>query len=273
MSTLDEAKAIFARAEQAVDYGQFTKALDLFADLAFHPGTTAEMLPALHWNMGICHAETGDLEAAFAQVRAAQMSEDEFRVTLAERGVPTDPDQLALRRLYTKASDLVRSESFQAALDEFTELMIHPALTTELAGPIHWDMALCFAHLGDWEKAEAHINTAGYDIGEFHKAMTGIGISADAGVSDARAQYYGAAEMVRAERYEEALDVFADLAFNGSIGADSLPALFFDMAVCCAHLGRWDTAREHVAAGHHSLAEFEVTMELRGAPAPPVEEE
>ncbi len=272
MSTLDEAKAIFARASEAVDHGQFSKALDLFADLIVHPEVTAEMMRKLQWDMGICYAEMGDLDKAFAQVRAANMSEEDFREVLAERRVPTDPGQLELRRLYTKASGLVLAGRFQDALDAYAELLVHPDLSTDLSGPVHWDMALCYASLGDWEKADSHISSVGWSVEDFREQMAARGISSDAGTSDARQQYYDADQLVRDERYEEALDVFAGLSFHGSLGPEYMPSIFFNMAICHASLGRWDEARAAISAGHHDLAAFEVTMELRGAPAPPPEE-
>lgn len=185
-----------------------------------------------------------------------------------------DEDDQDARRQYYEAEADVAAGRYEKAVDAFVELFLHPGIKADQFPAMHHNVALCLGHLGEWEKALEHALQCGFDEASFTEFMAKRGVHAGSPEElEARRLYAEANAAFEAGDDERCLDLNAELMIHGGTTAAMMPALHWNMAMCLARMGRWDTAIEHVHAGKYEVGEFEATMEMRGVFRPTGDEE
>ena len=166
---------------------------------------------------------------------------------------------------FERGSAAYREERWQEAADLFGDLFFEPEML-DGTNEMHWNYAMCMAHLDNFPLALEHVRAGGYQETDFWE------ICRQHNLRDARHDFDAAVELYRAERWQEALDAFAELTLHPGMPADSLDELHWNMGMCYAQLGDWRLAFEHVEAGHHQSEEFRRVTTERGL-HPPAEGE
>jgi tetratricopeptide (TPR) repeat protein len=252
--TLEEARAAMERAATLYTNRQWQEAADAFTELLLEP-EALEGANELHWNTAMCFAHLGNLELAEQHVSAGGYSSDEFHRQFA-------------RSAYELAAALYNEQRWSEAADAFVELVLLPGVEASAMGEIHWNVAMCFARLGNWDLALQHVSAGGYTEEEFRRAAAEGGITgADSG-ADARQRLADAAALYQNQQWSEAADAFTDLLLMPGLPADGMGEVHWNIGMCFAHLDNWELAFSHVRAGGGDEAEFRRTCTDAGL-APP----
>jgi tetratricopeptide (TPR) repeat protein len=241
--TTDEVTQQYHDATDAYSSGDFRRAGELFSALLIEPNGVAYSND-LHWNYAMCLAHLGDWPTAMEHVRASGYQESDFRESMRQSNVRDAEHD------YREADQLYQQQRWSEAAAAFVELMVHPGLGSDVLAPMHWNVAMCLAHLGDYSTALEHIRASGYQESDFRQAMR------SSNTDFARHEYQQAVAMYEAQQWSQAGDAFAELMFSPGVDASSMPGLHWNLGMCLAHLGEWDTAFGHVRAGHHDEQEF-----------------
>ncbi len=174
-----EAQALYDQGKASFEAGRYDEALDTFAEVALHPGLPGTGLTDLNWNMALCFAHQADWAKARAQLEASGGDEAEFKSVLAARGVswPAAPgSREEAEQHYAFAKDAMEAGEHETALNAMAGLMLHPGLPSEGMDEMHWNMALCCAHLGRIATALGHLQNGGQSVEEFRATLAPHGI-------------------------------------------------------------------------------------------------
>lgn len=162
-------------------------------------------------------------------------------------GVPMTRDEVVDRS--ERAAQAYRGQQYQEAADLYAELFVEPEALDSIA-EMHWNYAMCLAHLDQWPLALQHVQAGGYDEATFRDAAR------QANIRDAEHDFQEADALYQAGRYHEACEAFAGLLLHPGYPADQLRLMHWNMAMCFAHLGDFTTALDHIQAGQWSEADF-----------------
>jgi tetratricopeptide (TPR) repeat protein len=157
--------------------GRWTEAADGFAEVLLLPGFDAGGMGDIHWNLGMCFAQLGDWDLAVQHVQAGGYTEEEFRRIAAEQGIPGADSGTDAGQKLEEATALYQAQRWTEAADAFTELLLMPGLPADGMDEVHWNIGMCFAHLGDWDLAFSHVRSQGGDEGEFRRTCTEQGLT------------------------------------------------------------------------------------------------
>ncbi len=255
--TSDEVLQQYHAASDAYSAGDFHRAGELFSALLIEP-ESAEYSDGLHWNYAMCLAQLGDWPTAIEHVRASGYQESEFRDTMRQADVRDAHHD------YEQADQLYQQQRWSEAADAFVELMLHPGLGSDALAPMHWNVAMCLAHLGDYHTALEHVRAGGYQESDFREAMR------SSNTEFARREYDDAVSLYERGEWSAAADAFVELMFSPGVDVGGMPALHWNVAMCFAQLGDWDTAFSHLRAGNQNETEFRNATIERGL-TPPAE--
>jgi tetratricopeptide (TPR) repeat protein len=161
--TPEEVREAMDQATALYNDGQWEEAADRFADLVIEP-EAVHGAEDMHWNMAMCYAHLGEMEKAAQHVGASGYSANDFN------------DQFA-RSKQAEAAALYEQGEWDAAAEAFTELLLLPGLPASGTDEVHWNIAMCFACLGDWNKAFGHITEYGNDENEFRQTCIDKGLT------------------------------------------------------------------------------------------------
>lgn len=75
------------------------------------------------------------------------------------------------------AVELYRQDRWNEACDAFAALLLDPGTNADATDEIQWNMAMCFAHLGNWDTAFGHIRASGGDEQAFRRTATEYGLT------------------------------------------------------------------------------------------------
>lgn len=165
-----DARAELSRAYQLFQGERWQEAADAFVGLLLHPGFPSDEVAAVHWNVAACFAHLDDFHTALQHVGVSGHSEQEFREACRQWNVRD------ARHDYAHAGELFRAHRWQEACDEFAALLLHPGFPAEEVAAMHWNVAMCFAHLGDWHTALQHVGAGQHDEHRFREECTRGGL-------------------------------------------------------------------------------------------------
>jgi tetratricopeptide (TPR) repeat protein len=165
-----DAQHDYEQASQLYADRQWSAAADAFTELLLHPALPADSMREIHWNIAMCLAHNNDLSTALEHVRAGGHDESAFRAQL-------DESNSGLARAdFDSAVALYREGRWSEAADAFAELLLDPATNADATAGIQWTIAMCFAHLGNWDTAFGHVRASGGDEQEFRRIATEYGL-------------------------------------------------------------------------------------------------
>jgi tetratricopeptide (TPR) repeat protein len=147
------------------------------------------------------------------------------------------------------ASSAYSSGDYARAADLFGELFVEPQAMQAL-NEVHWNFAMCQAHLGNMPNALEHVRAAGYDEAQFREACR------QSNIRDAQGDFEAAVELYRAERWSEAADAFTELLLHPGIPNEQSNAIHWNLAMCLAHLSRWEPALGHIRSAGYDERQF-----------------
>jgi tetratricopeptide (TPR) repeat protein len=251
----EEIRERYEQAGHSYSAGDFQAAGELYSSLFVEPEATG-YTSALHWNYAMCLAHLGDWETALEHVRAGGHQESDFRQAMQESNVRD------ARHDFAQAMELYNNQQWSEAADAFTALTLHTGLDASAMDELHWNIAMCLAHLGDYPTALEHVRAGRHDEAEFRRAMR------TSNVNFAREEFRQAVDLYHNERWSEAADAFTELMINPGVDASAMDELHWNLAMCLANQGDWDTAFGHIRAGHLDEAEFRRTVTGRGLTPP-----
>ncbi len=124
----------------------------------------------LHWNLAVSLAHLDDFPTALEHIRAGGYDEADFWEACRQQNLrDAQHDFDAAVRLY-------QDGQWQQAADAFTELFLHPGMLAGSMDEMHWNLAMCLAHLGEWSTAFEHVRAGHQDIDSFRRATTSAGL-------------------------------------------------------------------------------------------------
>lgn len=256
--TEEEAREMVAQAEAAYEAGDWARAGELFSTLLIEPEAVAGSRE-LHWNYAMCLANQGNWPLALEHVQASGYSVEEFRETCRQAGLRDAEHDLE------EATRLFQNGQWDEAADAFTELLLHPSVPASAMRDIHWNIALCLARGGDFPTALQHVRVSGYSEADFREACH------QANIDLARHEYAHAVALYDQGQWSQAADAFAELLISPGVGAESMDELQWNLAMCFANMGNWDTAFGHIRAAGWSEQEFREAV-IAGGLQPPAAE-
>lgn len=253
--THEEAEAKFTEAAAAYGDGQYQHAADLFGELFLEP-EVLQFTNEMHWNYAMCLVHLDNWPLALQHVQAGGYAEHDFREACRHADVHDAQHD------YEQADALYQAGQYREACDAFAGLLLHPGYSADQVRLMHWNMAMCFAHLDDFPAALEHIQAGQWSEDDFREATRASNLR------DAQHEFQRADELYRAGRYGEACELFADLLLQPGYPADQLTLMNWNMAMCFAHMDQWDTAFAHIQAGHFNEADFRHQCEESGLHPP-----
>jgi len=253
--TETEVRQLVDEANSAYAAQNFERAGELFSQLFIEP-QALEGLNELHWNYAMCLAHQGNWPVAIEHVQAGGYDVEEFRRTCAEWNVRDAQHDLE------QANQLYVNQQWDAAADAFTALLLHAGLPADGMREVHWNIAMCLAHNHDVPTALEHVRAGGYQESDFRAALE------QSNVDLARHDFEAALELYRQGRWNEACDAFAELLLDPGTNADATDEIQWNMAMCFAHLGDWDTAFGHIRASGGDEQAFRRTATEYGLQPP-----
>ena len=253
--TQDEVRRLVDDANAAYAAGEFQRAGEMFSSLLIEP-EALDGANELHWNYAMCLAHEGNWPLAIEHVRAGGFDVEQFRRTCAESDVRDAQHD------YEQATQLYAAQQWDAAADAFTALLLHAGLPADSMREVHWNIAMCLAHNYDMQTALEHIRAGGHDESEFRAALQ------RSNVDLARHHFEAATELYRQGKWSQACDAFAELLLDPGTNADAMDEFQWNMAMCFAHLGDWQTAFGHIRASGGDEQAFRGTAREYGLQPP-----
>ena len=253
--TEDEVRQRFEDANAAYSAGDWERAGELFSTLLIEP-QALEGSNELHWNYAMCLAHQGNWPLALEHVQAGGYNVEDFRRTCAEADVRDAQHD------FEQATQLYANQQWDAAADAFTALLLSPGLPADSMREIHWNIAMCLAHNHDMQTALEHVRAGGYQESDFRAALQ------SSNVDLARHDFDAAVALYNEGRWNEACDAFASLLLDPGIDAGAMDEIQWNIAMCFAHLGNWETAFGHIRASGGDEQEFRRTVTERGLTPP-----
>ena len=238
--TEDEVQRLVEEANAAYTAGEYQRAGELFSTLFIEP-QALEGANELHWNYAMCLAREGNWPLAMEHVRAGGYDVDEFRKTCADGGVRDAEHD------YEQATQLYAAQQWDAAADTFTGLLLHPGLPADSTREMHWNIAMCLAHLNDMNTALEHVRVGGYEESDFRSALD---------KSNVRHGVEAASELYYQGHWSQAAEAFAELLLDPGTNADQMANMHWNIANCYAMLGDWEVALGHIRASGWDEQEF-----------------
>jgi tetratricopeptide (TPR) repeat protein len=233
--TEDEVRALYESADQAYSSGDYHRAGELFSQLLIEPNALAGS-NEIHWNYAMCLVHEGNWPLAIEHVQAGGYDVAQFREACAQANLRDAQHD------FEQASQLYQSQQWDAAANAFVELLVHPSVPAESMRELHWNIAMCLAHTGDYHTAIEHVRAGGYSETDFNEALGRS--NSDLAVR----QLDAAVELYNQGQWSQAAEAFAELLISPAVSADSMDELQWNLAMCFAHLGNWDTAFGHIRA-------------------------
>jgi hypothetical protein len=176
-----DAPAASTHAQQLAQQGtahfhaqEWQQAIDTWSQLFLDPGYPADAALDVHWKLAVCYAHLDgpdDWHTAVAHAQAAGYAE---RDLVAAVGPMRARDAHAL---YTHACDLYLSGQWQQAADAFGHLFITTGVPAGEEPAVHMNIALCYAHLGEWDTAFEHVRAVHGDEDGFYRAVIADGLT------------------------------------------------------------------------------------------------
>lgn len=160
--------------EQAVNVYQqrdWDAAANAFRDLLDRPDLDAAARPELMWNLAMCLAHRGDFDEAFDQIAMSGYSEQDFRDTARQSGVDFS------ERDFRRASELYSNGYHEDAADAFAWMLLDPGVPSGIGDEIHWNLAMCQAHLGQWDAAFGHLQESHGEVQDFRDRLAASGVT------------------------------------------------------------------------------------------------
>ncbi len=253
--TEEEVRQMVADANAAYAAGEWARAGEMFSSLLIEP-EALEGANELHWNYAMCLAREGNWPLAIEHVQAGGYQVEDFRRISAESDVRDAQHD------FEQATQLYTNQQWDAAADAFTELLVNPGLPADSMREIHWNIAMCLAHNNDVPTAIEHVRAGGYDESDFRAALQ------HSNVDLARHDFEAAVELYRRGQWSEACDAFAALLLDPGVNADATDEIQWNMAMCFAHLGNWETAFGHIRASGGDEQAFRRTATEHGLTPP-----
>jgi tetratricopeptide (TPR) repeat protein len=253
--TADEVRQMVDDANAAYAAGDYHRAGELFSTLFIEP-EALEGSNELHWNYAMCLVHDGNWPLALEHVRAGGYDVDHFRETCRQSNLRDAEHD------YQLAAQLYANQQWNEAADAFTELLLHPGLEASLMRDIHWNIAMCLGHGGDYQTALEHVRASGYSEADFRSEFQ------ESNVDLARQGYDAAAALYTQGRWSEAADAFAELLISPGLAADGMDEIQWNLAMCFAQLGNWETAFGHIAASGNDEQAFRETAIAQGLQPP-----
>ena len=253
--TEEEVRALVEQANTAYAAGEYQHAGEMYSSLFIEP-QALEGANELHWNYAMCLVHEGNWPLAIEHVRAGGYDVEEFRRTCAESNLRDAQHD------FEQATQLYTSHQWDAAADAFTELLLNPGLPADSMREIHWNIAMCLAHNNDLSTALEHVRAGGYEESDFRAALQ------HSNVDLARHDFEAAVELYRQGQWSQAADAFAELLLDPGTNADAMDEIQWNIAMCFAHLGNWDTAFGHIRASGGDEQAFRRTVTEYGLQPP-----
>jgi tetratricopeptide (TPR) repeat protein len=170
-SNIRDAHGDFEAAVARYSAQRWSEAADAFTELLLHPGIPNEQSNTIRWNLAMCLAQLGQWEAAIGHIRTAGYDERQFREACRQSNLRDAQHDFA------EACATFTNGDYSTAADAFVELMIHPGMPASSMPELHWNLALCLAHLDQWESAFGHVRSGHHDIDEFRRTATQRGLT------------------------------------------------------------------------------------------------
>ena len=87
------------------------------------------------------------------------------------RGCIQQSNVYLARHDFKAAVDLYRQGRWNEACEAFAESLLDPGTNADATDEIQRNMAMCFAHVGNWETAFGHIQASGGDEQAFRRTV------------------------------------------------------------------------------------------------------
>jgi len=273
-TTKRESADLYDKASAAFDAGRYQEARRLFESLLSGRYRHREALTTLVWNLAMCKAHLGDYDGAFelgityghyggGRADEQRLLEQIERVRqadtagAADAGVRTPQTKDAAGELYEKATAAFQGGEYVQATALFETLLASPVRHDEALPTIVWNLAMCKAHLGDFDRAydlalQYGRFPAGGDerrlleqIEALRQGLVGEepGAATPKTRDEAAALFEKASASLAAKQYDEAKRMFERLLPSPVKHSEALPAIVWSLAMCRAHLGDFDGAR------------------------------
>lgn len=256
--SMEQAREQVDRATALYQAGEYQQAADLFGELFLEPEALAGS-NEIHWNYAMCLAHLGQLQLAEQHVAAGGYSVSDFHQQYA-------------RSVFEFGVQAYNAGDWRQAADRFAELLLLPGFDASGMPDVHWNLALCFARMGDPDTALAHLRAGHCDEEEFRRLAAAEGLHGFDMVVDAETRFREGERLFQDGRYEEAADVFAEVLLMPGSPAGGMGDLHWNIGLCYAHLGNWQLAFEHARVFNNDPAAFRDTCIQRGL-QPPEEHE
>ena len=167
--TEEEVRALYDEASAAYSSGDYKRAGEMFSSLLIEPQALAGS-NEIHWNYAMCLAFEGNWPLAIEHVQAGGYDVAQFRETCRQSNLRDAQGD------FEAAAQLFAQEQWDQAANAFAELLIHPGIAADMMDELQWNIALCSAHLGDWDNAFGHIRASGGDEQAFRETATRRGL-------------------------------------------------------------------------------------------------
>jgi TolA-binding protein len=160
-----------------------------------------------------------------------------------------------VREAMDSATALYQGGQWESAADAFTELLLEPEALSG-SNEMHWNVAMCFARLGNMELALQHADAGGYSQADFRQAAAEAGIAGADAEADARRQFDHAEALYQSESWEQAADAFTELLLMPGFPNNGMDEAHWNIGMCFARLGNMELAVQHAEAGGYNEADF-----------------
>jgi len=270
--TKQESSDLYERASAALEAGRYAEAQRLYERLLAGGYRHREVLHTLVWNLAICKANLGDFDGAYelavtyghyggGRADEQKLLERVEQVRAAEPGAASGASiprtKKAAGELFEQASAALAGGDYAEAASLFETLLASPVSHDEALPTIVWNLALCKANLGEFDRAYdlalqyGRFRAGGDDqklLQQIESLRQGlVGESADATTprtaEEASALFDKASASLKAEQFEDAKRMFETLLASPIKHNQALPTIVWNLALCRARLGDFDGAR------------------------------
>jgi outer membrane protein assembly factor BamD (BamD/ComL family) len=271
VATKEESSNLYDKASAAYEAGSYREAERLFERLLSGRYKHREALHTLVWSLAMCKAHLGDYDGAYElavtyghygggradEQRLMEQIEQVRRTDTGAAGVAPPRTKDDASKLYEQATTAYEGGDFAGAATLFETLLASPVEREAALPTVVWSLAMCKAHLGDFDRAYdlalqyGRFRAGGDDrklfeqIGAIRKGLVGedVGSGMPTTSDEASALYEKASESFEAQQYDDAKRMFEQLLSTPIKHNEALPSVVWSLAMCRAHLGDFDGAR------------------------------
>lgn len=256
MTDTDDAQELRDLAQQAFDTNDFEEAARLYRQLVepVHPGLTTSDEHEVRIQLGVTYVALNERDLALDQFQKAGMDSGQYDTFLQEAAQPEDNFDLAC--------DAYGLGDYQNAINLFTLVLTNSELAADRKRDAHWNLAMCFVHLGDRDKALDIFRQGGFPEEEYTKAISGAFAPEGPPPStfDPDQELSNAYDAYGTGDYSGAAGILQRLIDSPEVDTSAKRDLKWSLALCHFNLGNDDEGTRVMADGGFTDTDYEAEV-------------